>query len=157
MVIRFPRIKPLRKNLTKHWLKRFTWLTCYRFRLSILFQGLLEIMKELSIQIGLLPLGLMNIVMSLIGNGNRKLIPYWKKIGQLAEQQNVKIGLNLHGGFLVHTPYTLLKLREETSEAIGANLDPSHLWWQGIEPVAAIKILGESRCNPSFSCERYIA
>ena len=37
-----------------------------------------------------------------------------------------------------------LKLREETSEAIGANLDPSHLWWQGIEPVAAIKILGEA-------------
>lgn len=73
----------------------------------------------------------------------QKLIPYWKKIGQLAEQQNIKIGLELHGGFLVHTPYTLLKLREETSKAIGANLDPSHLWWQGIEPVAAIKILGQ--------------
>lgn len=72
----------------------------------------------------------------------QKLIPYWKKIGQLAEQHNVKIGLELHGGFLVHTPYTLLKLREETSKAIGANLDPSHLWWQGIEPVGAIKILG---------------
>lgn len=74
----------------------------------------------------------------------QKLIPYWRKISQLAEQQNIKIGLELHGGFLVHTPYTLLKLREETSKAIGANLDPSHLWWQGIEPVAAIKILGQA-------------
>lgn len=72
-----------------------------------------------------------------------KLIPYWKRIGNLAEENNVKIGIELHGGFLVHTPYTLLKLREETSEAIGANLDPSHLWWQGIDPVAAIKILGK--------------
>jgi sugar phosphate isomerase/epimerase len=71
-----------------------------------------------------------------------KLIPYWKEIGELAQQQNVKIGLELHGGFLVHTPYTMLKLREATCEAIGANLDPSHMWWQGIDPVAAIKILG---------------
>lgn len=73
-----------------------------------------------------------------------KLIPYWKEIGQLAEENNVKIGLELHGGFLVHTPYTMLKLREATSPAIGANLDPSHLWWQGIDPVAAIKILGKA-------------
>ncbi len=73
-----------------------------------------------------------------------KLIPYWKEIGQLAKNHNVKIGLELHGGFLVHTPYTLLKLREETCDAIGANLDPSHLWWQGIDPVAAIKILGKA-------------
>lgn len=73
-----------------------------------------------------------------------KLIPYWKGVGQFAQEHNVKIGLELHGGFLVHTPYTMLKLREETCDAIGANLDPSHLWWQGIDPVAAIKILGKA-------------
>jgi len=74
----------------------------------------------------------------------QKLIPYWKEIGQIAGESNVKIGLELHGGFLVHTPYTMLKLREATCDAIGANLDPSHLWWQGIDPVAAIKILGKA-------------
>lgn len=73
----------------------------------------------------------------------QKLIPYWKEVGKLAEDHGVKIGIELHGGFSVHTPYTLLKLREATSPAIGANLDPSHLWWQGIDPVAAIKILGK--------------
>jgi sugar phosphate isomerase/epimerase len=73
-----------------------------------------------------------------------KLIPYWKEWGRYAQDHHVKIGLELHGGFLVHTPYTLLKLREETCEAVGANLDPSHLWWQGIDPVAAIKILGKA-------------
>ncbi|MBM7542308.1 sugar phosphate isomerase/epimerase family protein [Amphibacillus cookii] len=73
-----------------------------------------------------------------------KLIPYWKKIATFAEKHNVKIGLELHAGFLVHTPHTMLKLREATGLAIGANLDPSHLWWQGIDPVAAIKILGEA-------------
>ncbi|TGB01658.1 sugar phosphate isomerase/epimerase family protein [Halobacillus salinus] len=73
---------------------------------------------------------------------NEKLIPYWKEQGEFAKAHNVKVGLELHAGFLVHTPYTMLKLREATNDAIGANLDPSHLWWQGIDPVAAIKILG---------------
>lgn len=73
-----------------------------------------------------------------------KLIPYWKEVGQLATDYQVRIGLELHAGFLVHTPYTMLKLRAATCEAIGANLDPSHLWWQGIDPVGAIKILGKA-------------
>ncbi|PSL41460.1 sugar phosphate isomerase/epimerase [Planomicrobium soli] len=71
-----------------------------------------------------------------------KLIPYWKEKNRLAESLNVKIGLELHGGFSVHTPATMLRLREACGPAIGANLDPSHMWWQGIDPVEAIKILG---------------
>lgn len=71
-----------------------------------------------------------------------KIIPYWKEKARFAEQHNVKIGLELHGGFSVHTPATLLRLREACGPAIGANLDPSHLWWQGIDPIEAIKILG---------------
>lgn len=73
-----------------------------------------------------------------------KLVPYWKELGTFAEEHQVKIALELHGGFLVHTPYTMLKLRELTSDAIGANFDPSHMWWQGIDPTAAIKILGKA-------------
>jgi len=73
-----------------------------------------------------------------------KLIPYWKEINSLATSSNVKIGLELHGGFSVHTPATMLRLREATGEAIGANLDPSHLWWQGIDPVQAIRYLGQA-------------
>ncbi|KIL49490.1 sugar phosphate isomerase/epimerase family protein [Jeotgalibacillus soli] len=79
-----------------------------------------------------------------------KLIPYWQDIANVAKEHNVKIGLELHGGFLVHTPYTLLKLREATNEYIGANLDPSHLWWQGIDPVGAIKILGKENALHHF-------
>ncbi|MCI3196697.1 sugar phosphate isomerase/epimerase [Bacillus sp. HU-1818] len=80
----------------------------------------------------------------------KKLIPYWRELGMYAQKHNVKIGLELHGGFLVHTPYTLLKLREQTCDAIGANLDPSHLWWQGIDPVAAIKILAKENAIHHF-------
>jgi len=71
-----------------------------------------------------------------------KIIPYWKEKARFAEQHQVKIGLELHGGFSVHTPATLLRLRKECGPAIGANLDPSHMWWQGIDPVEAIKLLG---------------
>lgn len=74
----------------------------------------------------------------------KRLIPYWRKINHVAENSGVKIGIELHGGFLCHTPYTMLKLREATGKAIGCNLDPSHMWWQGIDPVGAIKILGKA-------------
>jgi len=73
-----------------------------------------------------------------------KVIPYWTEIAKLATEHNIKIGLELHGGFSVHTPATLLRLREAAGDAIGANLDPSHMWWQGIDPVQAIHILGRA-------------
>lgn len=73
-----------------------------------------------------------------------KIFPYWTEMGKAARSRKVKIGLELHGGFSVHTPGTLLRLRERAGEAIGANLDPSHLWWQGIDPVQPIRILGRA-------------
>ncbi|MNO16875.1 Xylose isomerase-like TIM barrel [compost metagenome] len=73
-----------------------------------------------------------------------KVIPYWTEWGKYAADHNVKIGLELHGGFSVHTPATLLRLREAAGEVIGANLDPSHMWWQGIDPVQAVNILGRA-------------
>ena len=52
-----------------------------------------------------------------------------------------KIALEMHPGFCVYNPETLLKLRAAVGEVIGANFDPSHLIWQGIDPVVAIKNL----------------
>ncbi len=86
-----------------------------------------------------------------------RLIPYWQDIAGLAKSKGVKIGLELHGGFLVHSPHTMLELRRATNEYIGANLDPSHMWWQGIDPVAAIKILGrESAIHHFHAKDTYI-
>ncbi|WP_010095287.1 sugar phosphate isomerase/epimerase family protein [Ornithinibacillus scapharcae] len=79
-----------------------------------------------------------------------KIIPYWKEKAAFAEKHHVKIGLELHGGFSVHTPATLLRLREACGAAIGANLDPSHMWWQGIDPIEAIKILGRENAIHHF-------
>lgn len=79
-----------------------------------------------------------------------KIIPYWKETGKYASDRGIQIGLELHGGFSVHTPGTLLRLREAVGEVIGANLDPSHLWWQGIDPVQAIRILGREKAIHHF-------
>jgi len=69
-------------------------------------------------------------------------IPYWSKTVQFAKEQGVhKIGLEMHPGFLVYNPATLLKLRKAVGSVIGANFDPSHLFWQGIDPCAAVRAL----------------
>ncbi len=73
---------------------------------------------------------------------NKVLIPYWKKAVKFAKSQNVKyICLEMHPGFCVYNPETLLKLRNAVDPMIGANFDPSHLIWQGIDMVSAIKSL----------------
>ncbi|PNT92811.1 sugar phosphate isomerase/epimerase family protein [Clostridium thermosuccinogenes] len=74
---------------------------------------------------------------------NEVLIPYWEKAVKFAKDHGVtKIGLEMHPGFCVYNPETLLKLRAAVGDVIGANFDPSHLIWQGADPVAAIRKLG---------------
>lgn len=73
------------------------------------------------------------------------LIPYWKSFVAFAKSHGVnKIGLELHPGFCVYNTDTLLKLRAAVGPEIGANFDPSHLIWQGMEPVAVIRALGDA-------------
>lgn len=73
---------------------------------------------------------------------NEVLIPYWKETVKLAKEIGIKkIALELHPGFCVYNTKTMLRLREAVGDMIGANLDPSHLFWQGIDPCYAIKAL----------------
>ena len=73
---------------------------------------------------------------------NEKLIPYWKEVGAFALAHGVShIAFEMHPGFCVYNPETLLKLRAAVGDIIGANFDPSHLIWQGMDPVAAIREL----------------
>lgn len=73
---------------------------------------------------------------------SERLVPYWRSVAQTAASAGVKIALEAHPGFSVYNPETLLKLRAAAGDAIGINLDPSHLWWQGIEIPMAIRDLG---------------
>lgn len=73
---------------------------------------------------------------------NEVLIPYWQKAAEISKKYGVtKIALEMHPGFCVYNPATVLKLRNAVGDIIGANFDPSHLFWQGMDPVAAIREL----------------
>ena len=75
---------------------------------------------------------------------NEVLIPYWEwAVKEAANYGVTKIGLEMHPGFCVYNPETLLKLRAAVGDAIGSNFDPSHLVWQGIEiPQAIMQLEG---------------
>lgn len=73
---------------------------------------------------------------------NEVLIPYWKEAVKIAASYGVKyIAFEMHPGFCVYNPASLLRLREAVSPMLGANFDPSHLIWQGMDPVVALKEL----------------
>jgi sugar phosphate isomerase/epimerase len=73
-----------------------------------------------------------------------RLIPYWKEAAAFASAHGVKVALEAHPGFAIYNVETLLRLRAETGPSIGINLDPSHLWWQGMDIPTVIAALGEA-------------
>ena len=76
---------------------------------------------------------------------NEKLLPYWEKLASAAKECGVtKLCIELHGNQLVYNVPTLLRLRKEIGQIVGANLDPSHLFWMGADPLAAIDALGDA-------------
>jgi len=74
----------------------------------------------------------------------RKVAPYWTRHAQFAKDHGVKIAIEMHPGFVVYSPETLLRLRSIAGNTIGCNYDPSHMFWQGIDPIRAIRVLGDS-------------
>jgi sugar phosphate isomerase/epimerase len=73
---------------------------------------------------------------------NRVAIPYWREATQFAANHGVKVACEMHPGMLVYNVETLLRLREAAGPNFGCNLDPSHLFWNGVNVVAAIRELG---------------
>lgn len=73
---------------------------------------------------------------------NEVLIPYWQKEVEFVKKYGVtKVAFEMHPGFCVYNPTSLLKIREAVGDTIGANVDPSHLIWQGIDVPSAIRAL----------------
>ena len=72
-------------------------------------------------------------------------IPWWKKFTQFAKDHGInKIALEEFPSQLVYNPRTLLYLRNEVSDIIGMNLDPSHMIIMGSDPIATIRPLAEA-------------
>ena len=75
---------------------------------------------------------------------NEVAIPYWKGAAAFAGDHGIKIGVEMHPGMLIYNVETMLRMRDEAGPALGCNFDPSHLFWNGVDPVAAIRVLGEA-------------
>jgi sugar phosphate isomerase/epimerase len=66
------------------------------------------------------------------------LIPFWTSQNDFAAKCGVKIAFEAHPNMTVHNPTDILRLRKAAGKQLGANIDPSHFFWQGIDPVEAI-------------------
>jgi sugar phosphate isomerase/epimerase len=71
-------------------------------------------------------------------------IPYWKDIDARARAADVKVCIEMHPHNIVYNPATMERLATEINAThVGAEMDPSHLFWQGIDPIAATESLGD--------------
>jgi len=75
---------------------------------------------------------------------NEVVVPYWIEHAKFAADHGVKIAVEMHPGFVVYNPETMLKLRSIAGPNVGCNFDPSHLFWQNIDPAAAVRLLGDA-------------
>ncbi len=75
---------------------------------------------------------------------NDIVAPYWIEHAKFAADHGVKIAVEMHPGFVVYNPETMLRLRSVAGNNVGCNYDPSHLFWQQIDPIAAIRVLKDA-------------
>ena len=70
-----------------------------------------------------------------------RVLPYWAEAAAFAREHGVRVAIEPHPGFVVYNTATMLRLREAAGDDVGANFDPSHLFWQQIDPLASVRAL----------------
>ena len=70
--------------------------------------------------------------------------PYWKETARICRSAGVRVAIEMHPNFVAYNPETMLRLRDVAPRVIGCNFDPSHMFWQGVDVVSAIRTLGDS-------------
>lgn len=73
-----------------------------------------------------------------------RVLPYWAEAGAFARAHGVRVAIEPHPGFVVYNTSSLLRLRETAGDVVGTNFDTSHLFWQGIDPLACVRALREA-------------
>lgn len=74
----------------------------------------------------------------------QRVMPYWKTTAKACRRAGVRVAIEMHPNFVVYNPESMLRLRDLAPGTIGCNFDPSHLFWQGIDPVLAIRAIGDA-------------
>jgi len=76
-----------------------------------------------------------------------RVLPYWREAARIAEDSGVVLCIEPHSADVVYNTPTFTRLRGEIGPTIGMNFDPSHLWWQGIDPIAVVEAVGDAICT----------
>ena len=70
--------------------------------------------------------------------------PYWSEVADFCRAEGVRVAVEPHPGFLVYNTQSFRRLREIAGDAVGVNFDPSHLFWQGMDPLVCVRELGDA-------------
>jgi len=70
--------------------------------------------------------------------------PYWADAAKFAGDHKVRVAIELHPGFLGYHTESFWRLREIGGDALGVNFDPSHLFWQSMDPLVCIRELKDA-------------
>ena len=73
-----------------------------------------------------------------------RVLPYWIEHARIAEEHGCRLCFEMHPSDVIYNPATLVRLRQEIGHVVGCNLDPSHLFWQGIDPVEVALLLRDA-------------
>jgi sugar phosphate isomerase/epimerase len=73
-----------------------------------------------------------------------RVLPYWRDAAAIADDHGVTLCIEPHSADVVYNTPTFERLRAEIGRAIAMNFDPSHLWWQGIDPVVMVDAVGDA-------------
>lgn len=73
-----------------------------------------------------------------------RVAPYWEELSAFArsEHPDLQICFELHPGTYVFNYETFCRARR-LGENLSVNLDPSHFFWQSIDPLAMVSALGD--------------
>jgi sugar phosphate isomerase/epimerase len=73
-----------------------------------------------------------------------KVTPYWTEAAAFARDHGVRVAIELHPGFVAYHTESFWRLREIGGDTIGVNFDPSHLFWQGMDPLVCARELKDA-------------
>jgi sugar phosphate isomerase/epimerase len=74
----------------------------------------------------------------------QRVEPYWRDTVKHCRKAGVRVAIEMHPNFVAYNPETMLRLRAIAPRVLGCNFDPSHMFWQGVDIVTAIRTLGEA-------------
>jgi sugar phosphate isomerase/epimerase len=73
----------------------------------------------------------------------KRLIPYWKEQGKIAADHGVTLCFENQVGDMLHSPVQIRRFHEEIGAVSACNFDISHIWAQGMDPIEALRYLGD--------------